>query len=204
MTTEATDARPARRAGIVDATTVRGWAGRDDGPTLVDVRTAAEFETAHVPGAHNVPLALLGEHAAAVAARLGSTTVLVCQSGTRAEDARRRLVAAGVDPAGLLVLDGGMPAWTGAGGDVVRGRPRWAMERQVRLAAGLLVLAGTLLSLWLPLTLLLAIGVGAGLTFSALSNTCGMGRALSLLPYNRDPADRGAAEVLAALPGARV
>ena len=107
MTTEATDARPARRAGIVDATTVRGWAGRDDGPTLVDVRTAAEFETAHVPGAHNVPLALLGEHAAAVAARLASTTVLVCQSGTRAEDARRRLVAAGCRPGGACTCSTG-------------------------------------------------------------------------------------------------
>ena len=204
MTPETTDAVPARCGEPVDATTVRAWAGRTEGPTLLDVRAAAEFETAHVPGAHNVPLGLLGEHAAAVAARLGPATVLVCQSGTRAEDARRRLVAAGADPGGLHVLAGGMPAWAAAGGDVVRGRPRWAMERQVRLAAGLLVLTGTLLSLVLPLALLLAIGVGAGLTFSALSNTCGMARALSMLPYNRGPAARDAAEVLAALPGARV
>jgi tRNA 2-selenouridine synthase SelU len=31
-------------------------------PRLIDVRTPAEFETAHIPGAYKVPLDLLREH----------------------------------------------------------------------------------------------------------------------------------------------
>lgn len=34
----------------------------------------------------------------------------------------------------------------------------------------------------------LAAGIGAGLTYAAVSNTCAMGTALSKLPYNRTPA----------------
>jgi len=59
------------------------------------------------------------------------------------------------------------------------------MERQVRLAAGSLVLAGILASLRWPGARLLPGAVGAGLTFAALSNTCAMSRVLLKLPYNQ-------------------
>lgn len=72
-----------------------------------------------------------------------------------------------------------------AGGQVVHGRPRWGLERQVRLVAGGLVLAGVLASRWAPKSVLLAGGIGAGLTASALTDTCTMARLLSALPYNR-------------------
>ena len=54
----------------VDATTVIDWARRPDDVTIIDVRTPAEFETMHIPGSYNVPVSLLGEHAAQFAARL--------------------------------------------------------------------------------------------------------------------------------------
>lgn len=60
------------------------------------------------------------------------------------------------------------------------------MERQVRLVAGGLVLAGLLAVRSIhPKALLLAGGIGAGLTAPALTDTCTMGRILSALPYNR-------------------
>ncbi|WP_222947892.1 hypothetical protein [Micromonospora aurantiaca (nom. illeg.)] len=46
----------------------------------------------------------------------------------------------------------------------------------------------------------LAAGIGAGLTFSALSDTCTMGRILSALPYNRGPRDHTPAEIIDRLP----
>ena len=62
------------------------------------------------------------------------------------------------------------------------------MERQVRLVAGSLVLAGVLASRVVhPQAVLLAGGIGAGLTASALTDTCTMGRILSALPYNQGP-----------------
>lgn len=61
------------------------------------------------------------------------------------------------------------------------------MERQVRGLAGSIVLVGTLggLFIWKPLIYIAAI-IGAGLTYSALTDTCGMALLLSKLPYNRN------------------
>jgi rhodanese-related sulfurtransferase len=185
----------------VNAATVLGWLQTPDAVTVIDVRAPAEFETAHIAGSYNVPLDLLDEHAAQLAARLDREVVLVCQSGARSAQAGQRLAGVGADRS--HVLAGGVAAYAAAGGEVVRGQDRWAMERQVRLVAGVLVLAGTAASLWLPAARLLAGGVGAGLTLSALADTCTLARVLSTLPYNRAPGTRTAAEVLGELPPAR-
>ena len=166
-----------------DAATVIDWMTDPDAVTVLDVRSPAEFETTHIAGSYNLPLDLVGEHAAQLAARLERKVVLVCQSGVRADQARQRLAGTGMD--NLHVLTTGVPGFTTAGGQVVHGRPRWALERQVRLAAGSLVLAGVLASRWAPKSVLLAGGIGAGLTASALTDTCTMGRLLSALPHNR-------------------
>ncbi len=167
----------------VDAATVIDWMTNADAPTVLDVRSPAEFETIHIAGSYNLPLDLVGQHATQLAARLDRQVVLVCQSGVRADQARQRLAGTGMD--NLHVLKTGVPGFAAAGGQVVHGRPRWALERQVRLAAGVLVLAGVLASRWAPKSVLLAGGIGAGLTASALTNTCTMGRLLSALPHNR-------------------
>jgi hypothetical protein len=99
--------------------------------------------------------------------------VLVCQSGARAAQAQQRLAGLGIDR--VHVLDGGITAHATAGGVIVRGRARWALERQVRLLAGTLVLAGLAAGRRMPIARLLAGGVGAGLTLSAITDTCTMG-----------------------------
>lgn len=182
------DAAPGR---TVDPQTLQAWMDAPEQLTVIDVRSPAEFETVHIYDSHNVPLPLLGEHAAQVAERVDHRTVLVCQSGVRAADAQRRLAAVGMGD--LHVFDGGVPAFDRTGGPVVRGRARWALERQVRLVVGGLVSAGVLGSLWKRPTIALAGAIGAGLTVSALTDTCAMGRALSTLPYNRagTPVDTG-------------
>ncbi len=167
----------------VDAATVIDWMTDADAVTVLDVRSPAEFETTHIAGSYNLPLDLVGEHAAQLAARLDRKVVLVCQSGARADQARQRLAGTGMD--NLHVLKTGVPGFTAAGGQVIHGRPRWSLERQVRLVAGSLVLAGVLASRWAPKSVLLAGGIGAGLTASALTDTCTMGRLLSALPHNR-------------------
>jgi rhodanese-related sulfurtransferase len=201
MTTTSTTAR------TVDAETLQGWvrsaAGAGAAPMIVDVRSAAEYETVHIRGSYHVPARTLAEHTSELARRLGTDgtpVVLVCQSGVRAEQARRHLAAVGLDHA--HVLDGGVPAYAAAGGEVVRGRRSWALERQVRLAAGSLVLAGMLAGRYLsPRARLLSGAIGTGLTVSALTDTCAMGAALARLPINRTTVDPSAADTLAALDG---
>jgi rhodanese-related sulfurtransferase len=159
---------------------------RGDDPTLriLDVRTGAEFESVHIPGSFNVPLDLLTEHVADIA-QLDHPVVLVCQSGARAATAQQHLHAA--EKTNLRVLEGGIGAWLVAGGEVVEGEAKWSLERQVRGVAGAIVLASILASIKLPRARFVAGGVGSGLLFSALTNTCAMGVLLGKLPYNRGP-----------------
>jgi hypothetical protein len=87
----------------------------------------------------------------------------------------------------LIVLEGGTSAWIDAGLPTVSStKTRWSLERQVRLAAGILVVAGTGLSLFAsPNWIYLAGLVGAGLTFAGLTDICPMGILFSRMPWNK-------------------
>lgn len=178
--TTATESAPQ----AIDASTLKAWQDNHDDLMVIDVRSGAEFDSMHIKGSYHVPLSMLSEHTEEFAAKMGTRVVLVCQSGNRAEQARKHLDAVGL--ASASVLTGGVPAYAAAGGNVVKGKNTWALERQVRMTAGSLVLAGVVGSKFLSPTLgLLAGGIGAGLTFSAATNSCAMGQMLSKMPWNR-------------------
>jgi rhodanese-related sulfurtransferase len=159
-------------------------------PRLLDVRSPAEFETAHIRGAYNVPLDVVRERKAELVERLSGNVVFVCRSGQRATQAAELLHGAGLEQGS--VLKGGITDWESGGYHVERGAERWDIERQVRLVAGSVVLTSVLGSIAVPRLKWLAAAIGGGLTFAAVSNTCAMGTALAKLPYNRtsdyDPA----------------
>ena len=166
------------------------------------MRTPAEYETAHIRGAYNVPLDRLAEHGAEIRASVTEPVVLVCQSGQRARKAESALRAAGMP--NLHVLDGGVAAWSGAGNPLVRGQERISLERQVRIMAGAIVALGALLALGVhPLFALVPALIGSGLVFAGISNTCMMGMLLAKLPYNR-PATCDVGAMVRALLAGRV
>ena len=150
-------------------------------PQIIDVRSPTEFAAGHVPGAVNIPMEQMESRLADLHA---TAVVLVCQSGTRAAMVAERLAA---DRTGLQVLAGGTNAWTNNGLCTVASvRTRWSLERQVRLGAGLLVLAGVGLSLAVdPAWIYLSAFIGAGLTFAGFTNRCGMAALLAKMPWNR-------------------
>ena len=152
--------------------------------TVLDVRSPAEFASAHIPGSYNVPLELLPEHAAELGSAIGEPLVLVCRSGTRARQAEQTLRAA--DLPRLHVLDGGLAAWEGASLALNRGRSHWGMERQVRGVAGSIAMFAAFAGLfvWRPLGGIAA-AIGGGLFVSALNDSCTMARVLGKLPYNQ-------------------
>jgi len=68
----------------------------------------------------------------------------------------------------------------------VRGKNAIALERQVRIADGSLVLLGTALGAFVhPAFRTLPAFVGAGLVFAGVTDTCGMAMLLARMPWNR-------------------
>jgi rhodanese-related sulfurtransferase len=155
---------------------------------LIDVRTPVEFREVHVSFARNVPLDQL-DAAQLAAGRNGSPEPLyvICRSGGRGRQACEKFLAAGYTQ--IVNVEGGTQAWDQAGLPVVRGPKSISLERQVRIAAGSLVVIGSALGAFVhPYWIGLAAFVGAGLVFAGITDTCGMGMMLARMPWNRVPA----------------
>jgi rhodanese-related sulfurtransferase len=154
---------------------------------LLDVRTPVEFAEVHLPQARNVPLDVLAPNALV---RMGALSkndpvYLLCRTGARAEKAAEKFAKAGFEDS--IVVEGGTLAWSEAELPVERGKARViSLERQVRIAAGLLVLTGVLLGYFVnPWFIGLSAFVGAGLVFAGVTDFCGMGLLLAKLPWNK-------------------
>jgi len=148
----------------------------------IDVRSASEFASGHIPTTINIPMDEIENRLSDLKPR--TPTVLICQAGTRAALTRQILAGRAGE---LVILDGGLNAWQQASLPTVAiTRSRWSLERQVRLGAGLLVFSATLLGCLLsPVWFYLAGFVGLGLIFAGTTNFCAMARLLALLPWNR-------------------
>ena len=154
---------------------------------LLDVRTPAEHAEVHVPGVHLAPLdrldpvQLAGEQGFAK----DQPIFVLCRSGSRAKQAAEKLEKDGFRE--CHVVEGGTLAWAEAGLPVNRGNSKvMSLERQVRIAAGAIVLCGVLLVHFVnPALMWLSGFVGAGLIFAGITDTCAMGMLISKLPWNQ-------------------
>lgn len=151
-------------------------------PLLLDVREYPEFAAGHLAGARMIPLAELESQMADLPR--DREIVTVCRTGRRsaqAADALRRNGFSSVSD-----LGGGITAWEKAGLSLEREtRAPWSLERQVRFAAGVLILLGLALSYLWPPAIALAWFVPAGLILAAVTDSCAMGLLLAKLPWNR-------------------
>jgi glyoxylase-like metal-dependent hydrolase (beta-lactamase superfamily II) len=154
---------------------------RSPAPFVLDVRSALEFESERIEGAHLIPLDELEARLAEVPAQ--GELAVVCRSGVRATMAAEVLARAGRR---ARVLEGGMLAWRRARLPVREGRKRLAVDRQVQLIAGSMVLTGVALGAFVnPWFLLVPAFFGGGLTFAGATGTCGLGLLLLRMPWNR-------------------
>ncbi len=153
---------------------------------LIDVRTPVEFREVHAEGARNVPLDSL-DPADVMKQRNGSADrplYVICRTGNRSNKACEKLIAA--DYANVVNVEGGTQAWDEAGLPVKRGKKAISLERQVRIAAGFLVLVGAVLALTVhPYFAALSAIIGAGLMFAGITDTCGMAMVLARMPWNQ-------------------
>lgn len=153
---------------------------------VIDVREFSEFNSERIADAQLMPLSNFEKHADEI--DHSQPVYLMCRSGTRAKQAAEKLMKKGFTD--IHVVEGGMMAWAGANLPIVKGESKvWSLERQVRFTAGLFVLTGILLGVFVsPYLLLISAFVGGGLMFSALTDTCGMGMVLARMPWNKAPA----------------
>lgn len=154
---------------------------------LIDVRTPVEYAEVHVGKARSIPLDTLKPGALVASGQLpkDAPIYILCRSGKRAQTAAEAFVREGLDNA--VVVEGGTLAWMEAGLPVERsGAKIISLERQVRIAAGALVLSGVLLG-WLvsPCLYILSGAVGAGLIFAGITDYCGLGLLLAKAPWNK-------------------
>ncbi|MFK7776911.1 MAG: rhodanese-like domain-containing protein [Gimesia sp.] len=153
---------------------------------LIDVRTPAEFREIHTPLAVNIPLDILNAEKVKQSHNgSGADPIyLICQSGNRSSRACQKLIEAGVT--NVVSVEGGTTAWAQQGLPVNRGKKTISLERQVRIAAGFLVLTGALLGMFVnPWFSGLSAFVGAGLMFAGITDTCGMAMMLAKMPWNQ-------------------
>jgi rhodanese-related sulfurtransferase len=161
----------------------------DGSAILVDIREPMEHAREAIPGAFLRPVTSFNPRSlAGIGGKNAPAIIFHCQSGKRTADNADRLRACGVPE--WYMLEGGLSGWKAAGypTSVDRTKPV-ELQRQVQIAAGLLILTGMLLA-WLasPLFLGLSAFVGAGLVFAGISGWCGMARVLGLMPWNRPSA----------------
>jgi rhodanese-related sulfurtransferase len=171
----------------MDATTIEAkeLSAEQGKVKLIDVRTPAEFGEMHIEGSELMPLDRLEPERVK-----GEACVVICRSGKRAAQAMEKLKAAGCEQ--LRVLEGGVLAWEAAGLPLKRGKAVLSLERQVRIAAGLLVLCGVILGASVHSGFYgIAAFVGAGLTFAGLTDWCGMAMLLAKAPWNQRAGECG-------------
>ncbi len=151
--------------------------------TLIDVRQPSEFAGGRVAGSKLIPLGQILQRASELDQE--TPVYLICRSGRRSKMAQQMLTSLGFSK--TTNITGGFEAWRQAGFDFDRDeRAPWALERQVRFIAGLLVLAGAVLALLVhPYFVFLSGFVGAGLAFAGATDWCGMALLLEKMPWNR-------------------
>jgi len=149
---------------------------------VIDVRTPVEFAEVHVPQARNVPLDELKPGSLQI--QKDQPVYLLCRSGQRATKAADKFAKEGFSQP--VVVEGGTLAWIEANLPVMRGTVKViSLERQVRIAAGAIVLTGVLLARFVNFNFIWLSGfVGAGLIFAGITDFCGMGLLLAKMPWN--------------------
>jgi rhodanese-related sulfurtransferase len=161
---------------------------------IVDVRTPLEHQTQRLLRPHeHMPLDQLDPRDFMLRRGLDreAPIYLLCRGGTRARAAAEKFMTAGYP--NVHVIEGGIVACEGCGVEVstgatgaTAGTKSISLERQVRIAAGALVVTGAALGYLLsPVFYLLSLMVGAGLVYSGVTDRCGMALVLTKAPWNK-------------------
>lgn len=152
---------------------------------VLDVRTDIEYrvERLDYPYIH-IPLHMLDAADFVKTQGAEHPIYILCRSGGRARKAAESLMEAGLRDA--FIVSGGLGACKACGTSVIAGKAI-SLERQVRIVAGLLVLAGVFLGHFIDGNFYILSGaIGGGLIFAGVTDWCGMAMLLARAPWNAD------------------
>jgi len=152
---------------------------------VLDVRTTPEFREVHLQkDCLHIPLDTLdAAKVRAVFPDAAKPIFILCKGGKRAAAAAEKLKAEGIT--NTIIVDGGLDACVTCGVDVTRSNVM-PLERQVRMAAGALVILGVVLGGTIsPAFYYLSGFVGAGLFMAGLTGWCGLALLLAKAPWNK-------------------
>ena len=150
---------------------------------LLDVRSALEFNQAHIKDSLNIPMDMLSLKINDLI-KAKQDYIVLCRTGNRSPMAADMLIQSGIQ--GVKVMQGGITFWEKEKLPVIKGEGGISLERQVRIIAGSLVLFGIIMA-WLGwgFFILLSLFVSCGLIYAGLTDNCLMGMLLMKLPYNK-------------------
>ena len=157
--------------------------------TVLDVRSPAEFQAGHIPGARLVPVdelnaGNLADFVDAENIRADNPLYLTCHAGKRAEKAAQVLREAGVEH--LALVQGGTEAWQKAGLPVNRCDTALSLERQVQIAVGSLLILKVFFGFTVhELFFVAGAAIGVGLIAAGITRWCGMAQLMARMPWNR-------------------
>lgn len=155
---------------------------------VLDVRTGLEHAEVALKSPHlNVPLGDLDPARFIQDNHIRATqpVYVLCRGGKRATAAAEAFIAAGHE--NVHVIEGGIIACEAAGIPVRKGGDVIPLERQVRIAAGSMIVAGAALgALAAPIFYAIPAFVGAGLIFAGVTDKCGMALMLAKAPWNKN------------------
>ena len=157
--------------------------------TIVDVRSPAEYQAGHIPGARLLPVDELDAsklEGVVDDAELSADNplYLTCHAGTRAEKAAHLLRDAGVEH--LSLVEGGTEAWHKAGLPINKCGNALSLDRQVQIAVGSLLVLKVFFGFTVhELFFVAGAAIGAGLITAGVTRWCGMAQLMARMPWNR-------------------
>lgn len=148
---------------------------------VLDVREPHEHVGGYIPNVYNLPLCDIEHHVEEL--KKYKRVLLHCQSGRRSEVALGILKEHGIE---ATHMQGGLSLWQEKGYPVKKRSTVLPIMQQVLLAAGLLVLLGTLLTAFVHSWFALLTGfIGLGLSYAGASGNCLMAKLLGYMPWNK-------------------
>ena len=155
---------------------------KDPTHLVIDVRDRAEYDAGSEASVcwpvSEINGETLSEFVREQKLRPDKTVVLLCARGMRASQAAEKLRPLIPNP--IAVVEGGRAALA------TGGKQNMSIERQVRIAAGSLVLLGIVGSTLVhPALIVISAFVACGLVFAGITDWCGLGLLMLKMPWNQ-------------------